>query len=203
MKKQKHNLKKTRILKLAMMALFFAMAMACNKDDGPKLEKFSPSTPQGNNIVISYPDGTNRPFSTIGVFGWVTRNLTATDSYLEDYRQQVRVGDFKSGLIVRFNVPGGTKEEDVLGKKHKLNPVRFNDKNYGQLNEIYPEIFVAEGDAIFGQNNATGSIEIFKTNSYDIIGYINAELKNKNNELLKIEGHFWLDKATPWTNNIR
>ena len=202
MKKQKHNLKKKRILKLAMMVLFFVVAMACNKDDGPELEKFSPSTPQGNNIVISYPVGTNKPFSTIGVYGWATQNLTATDNYFEDYRQQVRVGDLKNGLIVRFNVPGGTTEDDVLGKKHKLNPVRFNDNNYGQLNEIYPEIFVEEGEAI-GQNNATGSVEIFKTNSYDIIGYIKAELKNKNNELLKIEGHFWLDKAIPWINEYR
>lgn len=202
MKMKKFSKRATRknMLKIIAMAILYIAAMACDQNNDPDggfgFSHFSPQTPQGNNIELTYPDGKTKSLGGESVFGWAKGSLLGG----EKFWRQVRGGGNNGVFWVRFNLPENTEKEDVVGKEHSLSPVRFKLENSGQLNDIHPEIWFSGGN-FNNQKNAKGTVKIIETDTYEIIGYMKGEVVDNDNKLVKFEGYFWKRDAEDWYIN--
>ncbi|WP_117880021.1 hypothetical protein [Aureibaculum luteum] len=196
MKNIKHPLKHIKhVLTVGTFALLFISTVACDKDNDPNINKtaFQPHSDQGNNLVLTYPDGTKEYINGDSVLGWGSGHLLGGN-----YFKQVMGGGSEKGFVIRINIPPNTKKEEIIGAELKLDGARLYLQNSSDI-PLRPELWI-RGDGFDVYENATGKIKIIETDSYDIIGEVNAEVTDINFKSVKISGFFWKKKADPYSN---
>lgn len=59
-------------LKVGAMAILLLSTVACDKDDEPTIQKtaFEPTSLQGNNLKLTYPDGKIEYIKGDNIIGW-------------------------------------------------------------------------------------------------------------------------------------
>lgn len=189
MKQMKHILKQLKYtIKVGAFAILFLSTVACdNNDSEPNINEtsFKPNSDQGNNLVLTYPDGTKEYITGESILGWGKGNLLGNN-----YWKEVRGGSSEKSFGIRINIPKGTQKDEIIGVELQLDGARLLLQNSTEI-PIRPELWI-KGSGFDEYENAIGKIKIVETDSYDIIGeVINAEIIDSNYKAVKISGYFW------------
>ena len=191
------NLKKLQTtIKAGAIAILFLSTVACNKDNDPKSDEpgFQPNSDQGINLVLTYPDETKEYITGGSVFGWEEGRLLGGNIF-----KQIRGGNSEVEFGLRINMTTSTKKNEVIGAELTLEDTKLFLENTGTIS-IYPEFWLIskEFDALV---NAIGKMKIIETDSYDIVGEINAKVTDKKGKTVRINGFFWKKNAKPYISN--
>lgn len=182
-------------LKVGAMAILLLSTVACDKDDEPTIQKtaFEPTSLQGNNLKLTYPDGKIEYIKGDNIIGWGKGTLLGGN-----YWKQVRGGNSDISFGIRINMPKGTKKDEIIGVELKLDGSRLYLQNSADI-PLRPELWI-KGTGFDESKNAVGKIKILETDSYDIIGEVmNAEVYDVNGKTVKISGFFWKKNAEPYS----
>ena len=191
------NLKQFKTtIKIGAIAILFLSTVACNKDNDPKTDEtgFKPNSDQGIDLVLTYPDETKEYLTGGSVFGWEQGRLLGGNIF-----KQIRGGNSEGGFGLRINMPTSTEKAKVIGVKLELVDTRLLLENSGSIS-IYPEFWL-NGKEFDQFVNAIGVMKIIETDSYDIIGEINANVTDKKGKTARITGFFWKKNAKPYSSN--
>lgn len=185
----------TNTIKTGAFVVLFLSTVACDKNDDAKpntdVTSFQPSSDQGNNLVLTYPDETKEYINGDAVFGWGKGQLLGGN-----YFKQVMGGSSEREFAIRINIPPGTDKDEIIGVDLTLDGARLYLQNSTEI-PLRPELWIS-GNGFNELENAVGKIKIIETDSYDIIGEINAQVQNSNNKTVRIAGYFWKKNADSW-----
>ncbi len=193
MKHIKNNIKLIKMaLKVGAIALLLLCTIACEKESNTNETSFQPFTDQGNNLKLTYPDGTTENINGDGVRGWGSGRLLG-----DSYYKQLGIGNGERVLSIRINIPKGIKKDSIIGVELKLDGSRLYLQNSANI-PIRPELWV-DGTGFDVYENAVGTIKIIETDSYDIIGEIKAQVIDNTGKTVKISGFFWKKNAESYS----
>lgn len=196
MKNRKHMLKQIKyVVKAGAFALLFLSLGACDKEDEPSINStsFQPYSDQGNNLKLTYSDGKVEDIGGQSVIGWTSGHLLGNNFY-----RQVHGGGSGREFWMRISIPPDTDKSEIIGVKLELNLNRLYLQNSTTIN-LYPELYIIEAN-FDPYTNAIGKIIIIETDSYDIIGEVDAEIKDIDGKTVKITGFFWKKNAQSWSH---
>ncbi len=189
----KHILKQLKYtIKVGAFAILFLGTVACdNNDSEPNINEtsFQLNSDQGNNLVLTYPDGTKEYITGESILGWGKGNLLGNN-----YWKEVRGGSSKKSFGIRINIPKGTPKDKIIGVELQLDGARLLLQNSTEI-PIRPELWI-KGSGFDEYENAIEKIKIIETDSYDII----REVIDSNYKAIKISGYFWKKNADSWSN---